>query len=283
MVRLFVERAGAVQPDFAPAGDEVLPVAELCRRLDGLPLAIELAAARVERFPPSALLARLEPYLAAAPEPPAPAPPTRPVDGARSLPVETQTQRDATLRGAIAWAYDLLDAAEQTLLCRLAVFAGGGTSRAAAAVCGAADDLAIDLSAVLRSLVAAGLLRREESDGDSRFAMLEPILAYGQERLAAGGEAEALQRRHAAYFMALAEQARPEIEGPDPGPWLERLRRERDNLRAALRWCVEHGQIEWSVRLARALGVYWTTQGRWAEARDWLAKTLTLAEAPPQT
>jgi predicted ATPase len=191
--------------------------AEVCHRLDGLPLAIELAAARMRLFPPQALLSRLERRLPLL------------TGGARELPARQQT-----LRGAIAWSYDLLEAGEKTLFQRLAVFVGGLTLEAAEAVCNAAGDLSLDLFDGLESLVGKSLLRQEEGrDGEPRFGMLETIREYGLECLDASGEAAAIRREHTSFFLRLAERAEMELQGAEQVEWRERLEAEMDNLRAA--------------------------------------------------
>jgi predicted ATPase/DNA-binding CsgD family transcriptional regulator len=285
--RLFVARARAVQPDFGLTAETAPAVAELCRRLDGLPLAIELAAARVSLLPPPSLLGRLEHRLGLL------------AGGARDLPVRHQS-----LRGAIAWSYDLLTPGERALFRSLAVFAGGFTLEAAEAVCppaggdapttaqtppGDAPPAGLEQlaspSAIerLASLVEKSLVRPEAPAGGAprpapRFGLLETVREYAAERLAAGGEEAAARRRHAHYYLALAETA----EG-GPGP--DRLEIEHDNLRQALAWCqtgpataADGGAL--GLRLAAALGPFWRRRGHWSEGRRWLAAALAL---PPGT
>ena len=228
-VELFRQRAQAVMPAFELTATNAVAVARICRRLDGLPLAIELAAARVKLFSPQALLKQLDGGLRLL------------AGGARDLP-----QRQQTLRDAIAWSYDLLDAGEQTLFRRLAIFAGGCTLEAVEAVCGSEEDEQVESSAleIVASLVDNSLLvsRREASavqeDEQPRFTMLETIREYAMERLASSGEAEEVQRKHALYYLALAEAAQPEASGsPDGVAWwslfLGRLERVRQSESSA--------------------------------------------------
>ena len=260
-VRLFVERAQEVRPDFAVTNENAPAVAEICVRLDGLPLAIELAAARVRLFPPQALLARLRP------------------EGTRRLKLLTGGARDLparqqTLRGAIDWSYSLLQPDEQTLFARLAVFLGGRTFEAIEAVCN--PEGALDVLAGVESLVEKSLLRQEEGPGgEPRLVMLETIHEYAAERLEASGDAQALRRRHAEYFVHLAETAEWRSRGPDQPLWLERLAAEHDNFRAALRWCVDRGEVALGLRLAGHLGYFWWTHGDADEGRQWLQKFLS--------
>ncbi|OGG56550.1 MAG: hypothetical protein A3F84_22560, partial [Candidatus Handelsmanbacteria bacterium RIFCSPLOWO2_12_FULL_64_10] len=275
-VRLFIERALAVRPDFAVTNENAPAVAEICHRLDGLPLAIELAAARIRLLPPQAMLARLGRRLPLL------------TGGARDLPARQQT-----LRNAIAWSYDLLDAGEHTLFRRLAVFVGGFTLEAAEAVCrelsvGAVREpplQVIDVDGLdgLESLVSKSLLRQEEVAGEPRFIMLETIQEYALERLTESGEAEAMRRQHAEYFLALAEGAETELRGPQQALWLNRLEEEHDNLRAALRWSIERGEAEQGLRLGGALWRFWEVHGYLTEGRERLAGLLTLTGTSGRT
>jgi predicted ATPase/class 3 adenylate cyclase len=260
-VRLFVERAQTVKPGFILTPETAVAVAEIVRRLDGLPLAIELAAARVRILPPATLLARLE----------------------KRLPLLTGGPRDAparqqTLRDAIAWSHDLLTPAEQTLYQRLAVFAGGAALEAVEAVVNLEGQL--DVLAGLDRLVEHSLLRSAEGvDGEPRFTMLETIREYGLERLEESGEAEATRRAHTDFFLALVEQAEPELTRPEQLTWLERLETEHDNLRAALsRALVCDAQI--ALRLAVGLGWFWYFRGYFREGRAWLDCTLAVSRDP---
>jgi predicted ATPase len=308
-VTLFLHRAQAARPDFSLTQENAPAVAEICRRLDGLPLAIELAAARVRLLPPQALLVRLErrlPLLAG---------------GARDLPARQQSLRDT-----IAWSYDLLTPDEQVLFRRLAVFRGGCTPEAVDAVCGfwaaieppeapeasrasgvpRADalppgtgsaeasqgsqepgsvDVGLGQLEGLASLVEQSLLRQEEAAGAARFVMLETIREYAAERLDASGEGEVIRRRHAAHYLALIERAAPDLKWErweHQVAWLNRLEREHDNLRAALDWSVERGQAgdtgatEQALRLGAALWQFWAARGHLREGRRSLGRILGL-------
>ena len=265
-VRLFLERAQAARADFAVTNETAPAVAELCHRLEGLPLAIELAAARVRLFSPPALLARLE----------------------RRLPLLTGGPRDRparqqTMRAAIAWSYDLLDPAEQALFRRLAVFVGGWTIEAAEAVATAAGPLALDLLAGLESLLDKSLLRSTGADeATPRFGMLEVIREYGLEQLEAGSEAETTRRAHAAWHLALAERAAPALDGPDQVAWLARLEQEHHNLRAAFDWLLAEGDAEAALRLGGLIWRFWEIRGHFGEGRARLAQALAhpAASAP---
>ncbi len=263
-VQLFVSRARAVQPRFALDEANAGAVAEVCRRLDGLPLAIELATARVT-LPPAALAARLERRLLLL------------TGGARDLP-----ERQQTLRATVDWSYDLLTAEEQRLFRRLAVFAGGRQTEAPEAVCGGADarpGLAEteDVLDGVASLLDKSLLRADEGEGGMpRVGMLETIREYGLHRLEAAGEAAALRRRHMEYFLALAEAAEPLLTGPAQETWLTRLEEEHDNLRAALRWAWDNGETTRGMRLASTLWRFWYLHGYLSEGRTWLEEGLSL-------
>jgi len=261
-VRLFIERAQAVKADFAVTNDNAPAVAEICYRLDGLPLAIVLAAARVKLFPPQALLTRLDDRLKFL------------TGGARDLPARQQT-----IRNTIDWSYDLLDAGEQMLFARLAVFVGGCTIEAAEAVCKANGDLPMEIVDGIAALVDKSLLRQtEDPDGEPRFRMLETIREYALERLEASGEAEALRRRHVEHYLALAETAEPELHRAEQLAWLQRLEQEHDNLRAALAWSqTSAASVETGLRLAGSLGPFWQMRGHQSEGRAWLLSIL----APP--
>jgi predicted ATPase/DNA-binding XRE family transcriptional regulator len=254
-VQLFVARAQAASEHFRLTDANASAVAAICARLDGLPLAIELAAAQVSLFAPAALLARLEQRLPLL---------TR---GPRDLPARQQT-----IRNTIEWSYNLLDAGEQTLFARLGVFVGGWTEAAAGAVCTGEGDLPIDTLDGLASLIDKNLLRQAEGqDGELRFAMLETIREYALERLAASGETEALRRRHAAYFLALAEMAEPQLSGRNQVAWSARLEQEHDNLRAVFAWSRSaEDDAAIGKRLAGALSWFWMIHSHFSEARIWL-------------
>jgi predicted ATPase/class 3 adenylate cyclase len=265
-VALFAERVASIRPTFVLTAENGAAVAEICVRLDGLPLAIELAAARIRVFSPQALLARLEHRLPLL------------TGGARDLPARQQT-----LRRAIAWSYDLLDQAEQKLFRRLAVCAGGFLLEAAEEMCAVAVGTQIDVLDVLASLVAKSLVRQDEgTDGEPRFVMLETIREYGLECLEENGEIADARLSYAAYYLASAEAASPHLRGPDQQSWLTRLDAERDNLRAVLNWSVtEHGEAQMGLRMAWALLWYWNVRGDIEEGRRLLEAVLTrTANAP---
>jgi non-specific serine/threonine protein kinase len=257
-VRLFVQRARAARPDFELTAETAPAVAELCARLDGLPLAIELAAARVKLLPPPALLARLGQRLSLL------------TGGARDLPARQQT-----LRSTIDWSYDLLESDEKTMFERLAVFVGGFTLDAVEAVLHPGEDRPLEILDDLALLVDQSLLRQiEAAGGEPRFGMLETIREYAAERLEASAEAEVVRRRHAEHYLALSERAGPELFGPSQGTWLELLEREHDNLRAALGWALERDEAGLGMRLASALGDFWAVRGHLAEGQGWLERAL---------
>jgi predicted ATPase/predicted negative regulator of RcsB-dependent stress response len=266
-VALFVERAREANPTFALTPDNAVTIVELCQRLDGLPLAIELAAARLSLLTPSALLARLEHRLPLL---------TR---GARDLP-----QRQQTLRNTIAWSYDLLEAGEQQLFRRLSVFVGGFTLEAVQAVClpdatGASSSAQVgDEGAVLEQLAQLldkSLVQGQQStSGEPRFTMLETIREYATEQLQANAEEAAVLERHAHYFLRLAEEAEPHSPA-EWESWLELLESEDANLRAALAWCeARQDRVETGLRLAGALPWYWYLRGSLHEGRTWLQALL---------
>jgi predicted ATPase/serine/threonine protein kinase/DNA-binding CsgD family transcriptional regulator len=255
---LFIQRAQAARPEFQLSNANARAITEICRHLDGLPLAIELAAARVKLLPPQALLARLTPRL------------TVLTSGARDVP-----ERQQTLRNTIAWSYQLLDAEVQRLFRRLSVFIGGCTLRAIEAIAAALDGEAGRVFEGVASLLDQSLLQQTEQEGEEpRLVMLETIREYGLEVLEASGERETTQRAHAAYYLALAEEAEPELAGPRQAMWLERLEREHDNLRAAMQWLfgqegTEQGR-EMALRLGGALLRFWEVRGHWSEGWNFL-------------
>jgi predicted ATPase/predicted Ser/Thr protein kinase len=266
-VALFVQRATAAKPDFELSRENASAVTEICARLDGLPLAIELAAARVKVLSPSSMRTRLASRLQLL------------TGGARDLP-----QRQQTLRAAIDWSYDLLDAAEQKLFRRLSVFVGSCTLEGAEAVCNTKDDLDLDLLDAMASMVDKSLAQRvEQANGESRFAMLETIREYALEKLAASGEEALTKRAHAAYCLVLAEEEATEQSGAEGAEWLERFAAEHDNFRAALEWLTETGDAEWGLRLGTALFRYWEIREYLAEGRDRLGRLLKLAGAAAAT
>ncbi len=266
-VALFVERATASKPDFKLTSENARTIAEICNRLDGLPLAVELAAARVKTLPPSAMLGRMESRLQIL------------TGGARDLPARQQT-----LRGAIAWSHDLLGEPEQRLFRRLSVFVGGCTFEAAEAVSDARQDLGIDVLDGIDSLVNKSLVQlSEQPDGEARIQMMETIREFARERLIDGGEEPLVRKAHAAYYLVLAEEAAPALQGPDQALWVERLDRDRDNIRTALDWLLTSRNAAWGMRLATALARYWEIRELFVEGRRWLTPLLALPGAQPRT
>ncbi len=266
-VGLFVERAQAVKPDFAITRENAAAVADICARLDGLPLAIELAAARVKLLSPAAMQSRLESRLQLL------------TGGSRDLPARQQT-----LRGAIDWSYGLFNAEEQKLFRRLSVFAGGCTLDAVEAVCDTQQDLGLDILDGMASMVDKSLLQQYEREAsEPRYVMLETIREYGLEHLKASGEEHPTRRAHAAYCLVLAEEGTASHPDATPGEWLDRFEAEHDNFRAALEWLLESGNAEWGLRLGNALFRFWETREYLAEGRDRLIRLLNLPAAATRT
>jgi len=263
-VALFIARAQATRPGFQVTKQNASAVADICQWLDGLPLAIELAAARSAILPPHALLARLDQRLKLL------------TGGARDL-----AARQQTLRNTIDWSYNLLDRGVQRLFARLAVFVGGCTLHAVETVCNAAGDLSMDTLDGLAALLDQSMLREEDVGGEPRFGMLETIREYALEQLELGGEVESIRQQHAAYYLTLAEQAEPELRGPEHAAWQARLAAEYGNLRAALHWAAERGVAESGLRLATALEWFWWGQGHVTEGRKWLKQALGRSGAVP--
>ena len=258
-VALFVERAQAVRPDLDLGDRSVVTIAEICRRLEGLPLSIELAAARLKVLPPARLLELL----------------------GRRLDVLKSSSRNAaprhqTLSATIDWSYRLLSPAEQRLFRLLSVFAGGCGFEAAEAVCGACRDV----GGGLESLVANSLLRAE-GQAEPRFAMLETLREYAAERLRRSGEEDEARARHARWYGDLVERAYSEMGQPTEAPWLERLELEHDNVRAALAYVIDAGDATTAVTLSAALRRFWDIHGHLAEGRRWLEAALALDGAVP--
>ena len=261
-VALFEARAQAVRPDFAVTSANAGAVADICRALDGLPLAIELAASRVGALPPAAMRRRLDHRLKLL------------VGGARDAP-----ERQRTLRATMDWSHELLEQAEQRLFVRLAVFAGGCTIEAAEGVCGGDDDL--DVVEGLASLTDKGLTRLEGSDEEPRFTMLETVREYAAERLELSAEASTLHRRHAEHFLRLAEEAEPNLIGVgNHEEWLDRLERDHDNFRSALDWLEASGDSSGALRLTAALWRFWDLKGHLIEGRRQLERALRADERP---
>jgi predicted ATPase/DNA-binding CsgD family transcriptional regulator len=265
-VRLFIQRAQAARSDIAPTPEVVSTIGAICHRLDGLPLAIELAAARVNHLSPAALLDRLN------------------LPGAVRLPLLTGGSRDQparfqAMRDTIAWSFDLLDHEEQALFRRLAVFVDGFSVESAAAVCDAGEYEALE---GIGSLVAKSLVRYEgDPGGEPRYAMLETIREFGLEQLAAAGEAEEIRRRHAEWCLDVAERVGPHAKDADAAALLEALEREHANLRAALGLLAEQRDGVRLTRMAAALWQFWHEHAHYAEGRRWLAAALDLGHAAP--
>jgi len=269
-VALFIERVLLVKPDFAVTKDNARSVAEICYRLDGLPLAIELAAARVKFLPPGVMLQRLQSRLKVL------------TGGARNLPARQQT-----LRGTIEWSHDLLGEEEKRLLRRLAVFVGGCTLETTEAVCNPSGDVE-DVLDMISSLLDKSLLKRDDaasqySSGEPRFGMLETIREYALERLEESGEAHEIRWQHAEFYLALCEEAGLYLHAPQHLTWLERLEAEHDNIRASLRWLIAQGDAANALRLSAAVVTLWFMRGYVSEARTWFEKVLALPGASEPT
>jgi predicted ATPase/DNA-binding XRE family transcriptional regulator len=260
-VRLFTERAQDVKADFAVTNENAPAIAEICHRLDGLPLALELAAARVKILSPAALVTRLDQRLPLL------------TGGAQDLP-----DRQRTLRNTIAWSYDLLSPEDQLLFRRLAVFAGGWTLVAAEVVADPGGKL--DALEGMSSLVDKSLVRTiDQSVGDPRFTMLETIREYALEQLAAGQEADDTRRCHAGHYLALVEELRPQIEGPNGPTALGQLEVEHPNLQAALTWATDRGDAETALRLVAGLWKFWRVHRHLAAGRSWTEQVVVLRGA----
>jgi predicted ATPase/DNA-binding SARP family transcriptional activator len=275
-VALFVDRIRAVQPDFELSSDNAAAVAKVCIQLDGLPLALELLATSGPGLSPQTMAARLDSRLDML------------TTGARDLPARQQT-----MRHAIASSYDLLTEAEKMLFTRLAVFVGGATLEAIAAVCNDAHEPGVDrkepttshaadsVATTLVSLCSKSLLQRSELVGaPPRYDMLDTIREYARERLADQGELDRLQTRHAAYYLALAERSEPGLRGSDQAAWLERLEAEHNNLRGALQWALNRQRSDTALRLGSALHTFWRMRGYIGQGSHWLEAALALP-APP--
>ncbi len=261
-VALFIQCAQNVRHDFQITNANAPIIAEICARLDGLPLAIELAAARLKLLPPRALLARLEKRLQVL------------TSETRDVPARQQT-----LRNTIAWSYDLLNAQEQRLFRRLSVFVGSCRLEAVEALCSAFGDVTAPILDAVASLVDKNLLMQVEQEGDEpRLLQLDTIREFGLEYLAASGELEIARQAHAQYYLALAEEAEPELFGSRQAMWLNRLEQKYDNFRAALLWFLEEKEIEAALRLGSALRRLWFIRGYLSEGRHWLERALMESE-----
>ncbi len=257
-VALFLERARAVKHEFAISRDNASAVAAICARLDGLPLAIELAAARIKLLSPSAMLARLESRLNLL------------TGGARDLPTRQQT-----LRSTVDWSCSLLNTSEQTLFRRLSVFAGGCTLEAVEAVCDTKSDLGLDILDAMASMVDKSLVQQSEQvDAETRFLMLSTIREYALERLVESNDASAVRRAHAAYYLVLAEEGAEDVASHPE--WFDRFEAEHDNFRLALDYLIKTGDAEWGLRLGAALFRFWETREHLTEGRDTIVRLLAL-------
>jgi non-specific serine/threonine protein kinase len=256
-VQLFIDRAHAVLPGFQLTDDHRAAVAQICRRLDGLPLALELAAARLRVLTPEQIAARLD-------------------DRFKLLKTGNRAAlaRHQTLRAAIDWSYDLLDDQAKLLLARLSVFGGGFTLEAAESVCGGGEIEPDDVLDVVSGLVEKSLVEMRESGDSARFRLLETVRQYASERLAEQGELEDRRRRHAEFFFALVSEAEPHMLTARRPMWVDRLQAELDNIRQTLEWSRE-GDPELHMRLVGALHWFWFSTGQWPEARQWLRSALT--------
>lgn len=261
-VRLFVERASAVNPEFALTPENAVVVADICRRLDGLPLAIELAAVRIKILQPKILLQRLASRLNTLTE------------GPRDLP-----ERQRTLRDTIEWSFRLLTAREQRLFTNMAVFVAGSHLEALEAVCH--DETNLDLLEEVSGLVEKSLVVQEQQRLEPRFSMLETIREFALEKLEHSGQAPRRRQMHAAYYLELAEAASAGRMGPRQMDWLERLDLEQANHRAALTWLIENQKKEEAVRMASSLRWYWDLRGQFSEGRHWLQAALDLPGVIP--
>lgn len=258
-VRLFVDRARAVLPSFVVDQENIAAIAQICRRLDGIPLAVELAAARIRSLPPYQIAARLDDRFRLL------------TGGAR-----TSLPRHRTLRATFDWSFELLSRAEQELVPRLSVFAGSFSLEAAEAICSGGAVTSADMLDLLSRLIDRSLLQREAETSEARYRMLETIREYAQERLGESGEAEEYHRRHAEWFTALVERARPAFfSGPVQPAWVARLARDDDNLRAALRWANDDPRgADAELTLVSGLWRFWEVRGELTEGSAWLARAL---------
>ena len=267
-VALFIQRAQATIPDFQLTHANARAIAEICARLDGLPLAIELAAARIKLLPPQALLARIDQRLIVL------------SSASRDVPARQQT-----LRRTIDWSYDLLEEDEKILFRRLAVFVGGCTLEGAEAVSNAPGDLGKEVLDGVARLVDKSLLGQEAAiDGEPRLLLLETIREYALERLEVSGEAETMRRQHANFFLAMAEESFPMMNNAEQATWFRRLEADHDNLRAALRWTLEQKEVQMGLLLAGELGCgFWMACNHEREGRRWLEQVLAQPGAEART
>jgi len=260
-VALFCQRVRAIKPGFDPSDKDATTLGEICVRLDGLPLAIELAASRVKLFNPRELFEQLDNRFITL------------QGGPRGVPARQQT-----LRGTLEWSYDLLDEAEKTLFARLSIFNGGCTLEGVAEVC--SQDLSVDMLDGLESLLNKNLLYQTDNfDGTSRFNMLETMREYAGERLLHSDETEDISRRHARYFTSLAERAEPHTRGgPSQMRWFRLIEEEHENFRSMFRWSMDGGDVEFGLRLVGALGFFWWRRGHYAEGKRWMSRALEVSD-----
>ncbi len=263
-VRLFVDRAIAVKPDFTLRDDTAAAVVQICRRLDGIPLAIELAAARVRTLSVQQITAHLDERFRLL------------TGGSR-----TALPRHQTLRGLIDWSYGLLSEAERELFRRVSVFVGGWTLEASVAVCAGVDVDRYDIVELLGRLVDKSLCLIDGEGSDPRYRLLETIRQYGFEKLAETSEGQVVRARHRDFYLGFAEDAEPRLQGPEQVAWLQRLEADHDNLRAALRWSLDCDETEAALRLGSALSLFWDTRGYVREGREWLDELLAHARERP--
>lgn len=259
-IRLFVDRAGWVQRDFRITADNATAVAHVCRHLDGIPLAIELAAARVNVLSPREIAARLDDRFRLL------------VGGSRNT-----LPRHQTLQATMDWSYSLLSIQEQVLFRRLSIFTGGFALEAAEAICSGADMNADEVLILLAQLANKSLVAVEMPEMGTRYRMLETVRQYGRDKLLKSGEGSKVQRRHYDWYLALAEKAESQLAGPEQASWLERLEIEHDNLRTALDWSMKEPNAENGLRLAASLGTFWHRRNYWREGREWLEKAITMS------
>jgi predicted ATPase/DNA-binding SARP family transcriptional activator/DNA-binding CsgD family transcriptional regulator len=264
-VRLFMDRARYRNSSFALTPENAQAVADVCGRLDGIPLAIELAAARAGALSVKQIAERLEDSLELL------------SSGSR-----TASERHRTLRGALSWSHDLLGESERTLFRRLSVFAGGWTLESAEAVGAGGNVVKVDVMDLVSRLVDKSLVVcRAGEEGEMRYGMLDPVRQYAREKLEESGEAAAVRRRHAEFFLALVEEEPEAFKGLQPPEWTRRLEEEHDNLRAALAWSLESDEAELGLRLAGASHPFWSKQGNYSEGRRWLEAALTMDAGVP--
>ncbi len=249
----------AAHPSFRLKEKNASAIADICRRLDGIPLAIELASARTKIFPPEEIAARLDDRF-------------RLLTGGSRAALE----RHQTLFALIEWSHNLLSEAERVLLHRLSVFAGGWTFEAVQVICG--DGLGNDVLDLLAHLVDKSLVAVEKETEEARYRLPETIRQYARDKLFEAGEAEQIRDRHLEYFLHFAETAEPKLRGAEQLVWLERVETEHDNLRTALGWSLESSKSDIVLQLAGALSYFWQLRGYWSEGQRWLEDTLVLAE-----